>query len=202
MTQTLLYLTTHAHTQAERSTGSAHWRLSMQGERQAEILAQQSFWAQVNRIILSSEPKTHLTVAPLLALRPLPVTVDARFDELIRPGWVEQYDEQVAQAFANPEEPAGDWEPARAALDRILAGVADFCTRFAGQTLALVGHGLTLSLYRAHLLGQSHVVMDDWRRLSFAAVALVDPVAGRFLHDFQAVAGALPRGAAPPDLKK
>lgn len=196
MTQTLLYLITHAHTQAEPAIDSSRWRLSTQGERQAELLAQQPFWAQVDRIILSSEPKTRLTVAPLLALRPLPVTVDARFDELVRPGWVEEYESRVAQAFANPTQPAGAWEPASHALNRVLAGVADLCTQWAGQTLALVGHGLTLSLYRAHLLGQSHVLLADWRQLSFAAVAVADPVDGRLLQDFQAVAGALLRGTA------
>lgn len=198
MTQTLLYLITHAHTQAEPAIDTACWRLSAQGERQAAFLAQQPFWPQVDRIILSSEPKTRLTVAPLLARRPLPVMVDARFDELVRPGWVEKYESRVAQAFASPEQPAGDWEPANRALNRVLAGVADLCIHLAGQTLALVGHGLTLSLYRAHLLGQTHVRFDDWRRLGFAAVALVDPVAGRLLRDFEAMAGALPRGATGP----
>jgi broad specificity phosphatase PhoE len=196
MTQTMLYLVTHAHTEAEPAIESARWRLSAQGERQAALLAQQPFWSQVDRIILSSEPKTRLTVAPLLALRPLPVTIDARFDELVRPGWVEQYESRVAQAFAYPEQPAGDWEPAGHALNRMVAGIADLCIEWAGQTLALVGHGLTLSLYRAYLLGYSYVGLGDWRQLSFAAVALVDPVNGRLLQDFAAVAGTLPRGAA------
>lgn len=197
MTETLLYLITHAHTQAEPDLASARWPLSAYGERQAAMLAQQPFWSRVERIILSSEPKTRLTVAPLLARRPLPVVVDSRFDELARPGWVEEYERRVAQAFANPELPAGEWEPARNALNRFLAGVADLCTQWSGQTVALVGHGLTLSLYRAHLLGHSHVLLADWQGLSFAAVARVDPVVNRLLQDFQAVAGAAPRGVNP-----
>jgi broad specificity phosphatase PhoE len=198
MSRTLLYLITHAHTQADPATDAAHWCLSAQGERQAALLVLQPFWTQVDRIVLSSEPKTRLTVAPLLVDRPLPVTVDARFDELLRPGWVEEYERRVAQALANPARPAGDWEPANHGLHRFLAGVADLCTQWPGQTLALVGHGLTLSLYRAHLLGQSHVVLADWQRLSFAAVALVDPVNERLLQDFEPVAGAAPRGRTRP----
>ena len=53
----------------------------------------------------------------------------------------------------------------------------------------LVGHGLTLSLYRAYLLGYPTVRFEDWQRLGFAAVALVDPVVDQLLQDFQPVTG-------------
>jgi hypothetical protein len=57
-----------------------------------------------------------------------------------------------------------------------------------------VGHGLTLSLFRAHLLGQGEVSMQDWRTLSFAAVAQVDLNAMTLLADFEPVADILSRG--------
>lgn len=156
-------------------------------------LAVLPLWDTIDRIILSSEPKTRLTVAAVLACHELPVQVDARFDELHRPGWVEDYAMQVQRAFAEPTQAAGEWEPAAVAFARFRAGVAALCDQFPGATLALVGHGLTLSLYRACLLGQSHVRFADWQHLSFAAVALADPVAERLLQDFQPVAGHLPR---------
>jgi broad specificity phosphatase PhoE len=189
-----LYLITHALTQQERTTAATQWRLSDKGVRQAELLAQQAFWSAVQRVILSSEPKTRLTVEPLLAHRPLPVQVDARLDELRRPGWVEDYAARVEQAFANPDKSAGEWEAANRARARFLAAIDDLCRQFHSETVALVGHGLTLSLYRAHLLGKLLVDPADWRQLSFAAVALVDPVAGQIIRDFQPVAGFEPRG--------
>jgi broad specificity phosphatase PhoE len=189
-----LYLITHARTQLERATAVAQWRLSDLGVQQAELLAQQPFWSSIQRIALSSEPKTRLTIEPLLAQHPLPVQVDARFDELRRPSWVEDYGARVQQAFAHPDEPAGEWEAAHWARQRFLVGIADLCHQFRGETVALVGHGLTLSLYRAYLLGKPRVDLDEWRQLSFAAVALVDPVAKRLIQDFQAVAGFAPRG--------
>ncbi len=174
-----LYLITHAHTQQEPAVDVARWRLSDAGREQAAVLAREPFWAEVDRIVLSSEPKTQLTVEPVLATRDLPLTTDARFDELHRPGWVGDYVGRVAHCFAHPHQAAVDWEPASDALARFCAGIADLHARFPKQTLALIGHGLTLSLYRAHLLHQYRdgaiwVRLADWRALAFAAVALVE----------------------------
>jgi broad specificity phosphatase PhoE len=191
---TYLYLVTHAHTQIDAGVDATQWQLSPRGQEQAQRLAEQAFWASVDQLILSSEAKTKLTVEPLLQQRALPVIVDPQFDELYRPGWVEDYQARVAQAFAFPDQPAGEWETAAYAQQRMLNGIASLHQRFAGQTLALVGHGLTLSLYRAALLGQSRVNLAEWQRLSFAAVALVELESGQLLQDFRAVAGESPRG--------
>ncbi len=196
--QTLLYLITHAHTQPVWEVDCTRWDLSSAGAAQARALARQPFWPRVDRVILSSEPKTHLTVAPLLEQRPLPVHVDARFDELARGGWVDDYSLRVARTFARPDVSAHGWEPARRALDRFLDGIDDLRHRFEGETLALVGHGLTSSLYRAHLLHQPQVSMDDWRGLSFAAVALIElndaSAADRLLRDFEPTTTPMARG--------
>lgn len=188
-----LFLITHAHTQMQQQHDARDWALSAAGQHQAAQLAALPLWNEIDQIVLSSEAKTHLTVAAVLAQRTLPVLVDARFDELHRPGWVDDYAAQVQRALATPTQPAGAWEPAATALVRFQTGIADLCTRFAGATLVLVGHGLTFSLYRAHLLGYPQVRYADWQQLSFAAVALVDPVAGSMLQDFQAVAGHMAR---------
>ncbi len=186
----IVYLITHAHTQQQRDVDAVTWVLSTRGMQQAAQLARQPFWAEVTHIVLSSEPKTRLTVDPLLAERALPVLVDARFDELKRPAtWTEDYVAHVAAAFASPHESIGGWEAATHALSRFMQGIADLRRRFPTETLALVGHGLTFSLFRAALLGRSYVDLDDWRRLSFAAVAKVDLGAGVLLEDFCSVTG-------------
>ena len=192
-TATRLYLITHAHTQVQPQHDARQWGLSTAGQQQAELLATLPMWHDVAAIALSSELKTRLTVDVVLARYPRPVLVDARFDELYRPGWTDDYARQVQRAFAVPMQAAGDWEPAAVALARFRAGLADLCRQFAGTTLALVGHGLTLSLYRAHLLGFEQVRFADWQQLSFAALALVNPVTEEWLGDFQPVAGHIAR---------
>lgn len=189
-----LYLITHAHTQVDPAQDAVQWRLSSSGEQQAQRLADQPWWAAVDHVVLSSEPKTRLTVAPVLAQRALPVLIDARFDELNRPGWTDDYAEQVRQAFAMPDQPSGAWEAAAHAQARFLAGIADLCQAYPTATIALVGHGLTFSLYRAYLRGEAQVNLADWRALSFAAVALVAPTQRQLVQDFQPVAGYIARG--------
>ncbi|MEZ4836621.1 MAG: histidine phosphatase family protein [Caldilineaceae bacterium] len=145
----MLYLITHAHTQQQRDVDAATWTLSERGGQQAATLAREQFWANVTRIVLSSEPKTRLTVEPVLAARDLPVTVDARFNELKRPAaWTDDYVAAVAAAFDRPHESVNGWEAAAAAQARFIHGIEDLCQRFPNGTFALVGHGLTFSLYR------------------------------------------------------
>lgn len=179
-----LYLIRHAQVQMQPDQDAKRWPLSTAGEQQAEYLATLPMWNAITQIVVSSETKTLLTVAPVIAQRQLPVQIEPRFDELHRPGWVDDYAMQVQRAFAQPTQAAGEWEPAAVALARFQAGIADLCQRFPSATVAVVGHGLTFSLYRAHLLGYDHVRFADWQQLGFAAVALVDPITPQLLEDF------------------
>jgi len=192
-----LYLITHACTRQIPNLDAARWQLNDVGRLQAEELARQPFWQNVDRLLLSSEPKTRLTVAPFLQGTSVPVEVDARFDELNRtPEWIGDYTARVAETFRCPRESVAGWEPAADALARFRAGIADWGARHPMETLAIVGHGLTFSLYRAYLLGRSTVALRDWQRLPFAAVACVEN--DRIIQDFAVPPGVpiLPRGEA------
>lgn len=180
----MLYLITHAHTQVVPMQNAATWQLSPTGVRQAEALAELPCWASIDLIIVSSERKTVLTVAPLLARHRLPVVVDSRLDEVQRPGWVEAYAEHVQAFFAAPEQSVGGWESAEDALRRFLAGVTFHMASGSGEPVALVSHGLVLSLFRAHLLGSWPPDFAAWRRLGFAAVAKVDWQRMTLIEDF------------------
>lgn len=182
-----LYLIRHAVTQIDPTLDAKAWALSALGEQQAAELASAPFWREVSRIVVSSERKTRLTVEPTLARYHLPVHVDARVDELHRPGFVEDYYAQVRQAFAVPMCKAGEWESAHTALARVQAAIGDLLAQYPDETVALVGHGLTLSLYRADLLGQAQVDFAAWRTLGFATVAIVNPASKQLLRDFAAI---------------
>jgi broad specificity phosphatase PhoE len=188
------YLVAHAHTQPVPDRDARTWGLSDLGRMQAAVLAREPFWDAVDFVAVSSEPKTRLTLEPALAGREVELLVDERLDELRRPTWLDTpalYRARVAQAFAAPEQPAGDWEPAATALARFLAAIEALSARFAGRTGVVVGHGLTLSLYRADLRGQPAPTLADWQRLDFAAVAEVDVARGALLADFRPVAPGL-----------
>lgn len=185
----LLYLITHAHTAQNEDADARSWRLSAHGVGQSEELSRLPFWETVQRIVLSSERKTYLTVEPVIAQGKSPFMSDARFDELGRTGWMSDYSAQVRAVFAHPSQSIGGWEPAADALARFMDGIDELRRAYPNARLALVSHGLVLSLYRAHLLGQTHVRYADWQTLSFGAVGLADPVAGKLLSDFEPVVG-------------
>ncbi|MCC6166605.1 MAG: histidine phosphatase family protein [Caldilineaceae bacterium] len=189
----LVYLITHVATAQQQAQDATQWGLSEAGRVQAAGLAAASFWATVEQVIVSSEAKAFLSVASVVGERGLPVWVDSRLDELRRGRWADDYGAQVAEMFTDPDRGVGEWEAAGAALERVCGALAAIERRFSGKTVALVGHGLTLSLLRAHYLGLARVRYDDWARLSFGAVAAVELPGGRWVQDF-ALAESVRRG--------
>jgi broad specificity phosphatase PhoE len=160
------------------------WRLSSRGIEQAAKLSHASFWDQVDRVIVSSEPKTWLTVVDVVGARRLSVWIDSRFDELRRGGWIDDYAVQVAMVFAEPSRSIYGWEAANATRARMQSGLADLNHRFADETLALVGHGLSLSLPRAEILGHTRVDFDAWQRLDFGSYASITLNPPTMVEDF------------------
>ena len=55
---------------------------------------------------------------------------------------------------------------------------------FPGETLALVGHGISLSLVRAGLLGLAQVDHEVWQRLSFGTYAVASLAPPAIIQDF------------------
>lgn len=180
-----VHLITHAHTQIDPNAASDTWQLSCRGLEQAERLSKERFWDEVTQIVVSSEAKTWLTVAQVAADRSLPVWVDSRFDELRRSGWTENYTDAVATAFANPSSPIAGWESVQSLQGRVGAGLVALQNRFGGEMIALVGHGIAMSVLRAMMLGQERVDVAAWSRLAFGSYAIVDLASKRVIADFQ-----------------
>jgi broad specificity phosphatase PhoE len=180
-----LYLITHAHTEQLPEMAADAWRLSARGVEQAQALAAAPFWAGVNHIVVSSEPKTWLSVAEVVATRGLPVWIDSRLDELRRSGWSEDYAAQVKAAFDAPSQSSSGWETVDSVQARALAALEDLYNRFSGETLAVVGHGLCLSVARASILGQSNVDFSAWQRLSFASTCAISLHPPALISDFE-----------------
>jgi broad specificity phosphatase PhoE len=185
-----IYLITHAHTEQLPGVAADAWRLSARGSEQASTLASAPFWDEVERVVVSSEPKTLLTVAEVVRQRNLPVWIDSRFDELRRSGWTENYATQVAAVFAEPSRSIAGWEAVGSVRQRALSGLADLQVRFAGETLALVGHGLCLSILRAEVLGLTNVDFAAWQRLAFASYASIILNPPTLVEDFPISANA------------
>ena len=169
-----IYLITHAHTEQRPGEAIDAWRLSARGVEQAEKLAVNPFWDDIGRVVVSSEPKTWLTVEEIATARRLPVWIDCRFDELRRSGWVQNYAGRVAAAFADPLLASPGWEALATVRKRVVTGFEALQRQFAGQTLAVVGHGICLSTLRAEIRGDKRINFDAWQRLQFGSYACVE----------------------------
>ena len=183
-----IYLITHAHTEQVQGVAVDAWQLSPRGRDEALHLAQAALWDDVAQIVVSAEPKSWLTVAELARERALPVWVDSRLDELRRGGWIEDYARQVQAIFAEPRRAVGEWEAVDSVRQRAVAALDDLARRFAGETIAVVGHGLCLSIVRGYILGDEQINFHAWRRLAFGSYATVTWAPAQVLEDFPVAA--------------
>jgi broad specificity phosphatase PhoE len=71
-----------------------------------------------------------------------------------RPGWVEDFQDAVAQAFAHPDQPVRTgWEPLADCRARVVAAVEPMLVAHAGEQVVLVGHGTCWTVLVAALTG-------------------------------------------------
>jgi hypothetical protein len=144
--------------------------------RQAAAISQLPFWPEVARLYTSREQKTvrvgESVQSVYLHLSPqaLPALNEARRP----PVYVtdEEYKTQVSRFFTNPAEPtAPGWETAQEAQARIVETIE--ALRQGEGHLAVISHGLVLTLLRARLLGRKATI-DDWLKLSMGCYALAN----------------------------
>lgn len=182
-----IYLVRHAATQPSNDD-AALWPLSPLGEQQSIRLAAQPFWHEVTRIVSSPEAKAVATARPAAARYGLEIETDSGLRELQRsPVWLssEAYTETVAAVFARPDQRIAGWESANAVAHRITATIAALLNHGPpNDSVAVVSHGLALSILVTRLRGEAAPSVDSWRALPFAAVAWVDSAHPTFVTPF------------------
>jgi len=170
----MLYLIRHAHTQ-RTALPVETWPLSDLGRQQAQRLAELPFWQNVEMICASVEPKALQTAQIVAERRDFPVEPVFDLRELRRPGGpVDDYESAVRQAFNNPTTSVNGWEPAGEAQTRIVTAIERLLMLHESKTLAVVSHGLALTLYLAYLTDISPS-LELWQSISFASAIQVDP---------------------------
>ncbi len=92
-----------------------------------------------------------------------------------RGGWTDDYDQLVAKLFADPDRPAAPgWETGSDAVRRFDAAVRNIRARHhAEEEVAVVTHGLVISLWRAYRAGAT-VDLAGWRALRFPDLIELD----------------------------
>nr|MBA2564553.1 histidine phosphatase family protein [Gemmatimonadota bacterium] len=158
------------------------WNLSAAGREQAASLATEGFWARVEALHSSDEPKALQTGAPAAAMHGLNMAGHAGLREVERPaGRVGDYAAAV-RAYLKGKSGIPGWESRDAASLRIGEAIRTLLDSGARVT-AVISHGLVITLYMTALLGLSSAY-DLWTQIPFAGHARIDPDTARLLQPF------------------
>jgi len=153
---------------------SEHWHLSSDGRAAAEALAARDCWASVVRVYASPEPKATATAQRICARNALPLSLEAGLREVERP-FVEGDYRAQAESYLRGEALPG-WEPREAATVRIRDAIDAILKAHSEAEVAVVSHGLALSLFLARLLDlDGEATAGLWRGIAFPDHAIVDP---------------------------
>jgi broad specificity phosphatase PhoE len=168
----LLHLVRHAAVTVRPEIDGPLWHLSPEGRAGADALAGEPFWQDVERLLASSEPKAYGTGQRIAAKHGLPLRIEHDLREVSDRAWVAGgYEELVRRYFAG--ENVG-WEPRDAALARVRACIEAIASTADGD-VAVVAHGLVLTLYLSDLLGlDSPAAFELWSRIRFPDVCTLE----------------------------
>lgn len=189
MTQPL-FLVRHAPVELNLAVAAEHWTLSAEGCELAERLAALPILENLQAVWSSPELKAQATAQPLVDRHNAAFLIHPDLTELQRgPSNLpdrKAYETAVRRAFANPETSCGGWERAGAAQRRIVAAVNRIAAQNSGP-VAIVSHGLVLSLLIAYLRRETHVNIDEWRALPLPALAVIDRDTWQLIEPFESV---------------
>ena len=150
---TRLYLVRHAAATIRSDRPTADWHLSPEGRAAVGVLATEPHWSGLCCLHTSPEAKAACTAQRIAACHGLPMYVVQDLREVENRTWVDQcrYRSQVQSYLEGDAVDA--WEPKEAALGRMRGCIGAITTRHKGEEVAVVSHGLALTLYLAGLLG-------------------------------------------------
>jgi len=184
----LLYLIRHARAQM-LGDAAERWPLSEQGRREAGILARQNFWREVELLFSSPEPKALQTAGPVARRWGIPLVAVDCLHEVHRPQLIPDYEIVIARLFAQPETSIAGVEPAAQAAERITDCIKGLVAAHPGQTLAVVSHGLILTLFLARLEDRWPTVAE-WHAVPFTGLAVVDTTTWHLVKGWSSISEA------------
>jgi broad specificity phosphatase PhoE len=174
----LIYLIRHPHTQVDFSTPVDTWELSETGQAQLADLVEAPIWPHVTTIYPSRERKAIVPAKEIALHYQLNVMPRSAFGEVNRSAYHApdraRYEAAVKALFDNPNDSPHGWECADDAFQRFQREI-DRIQEWhpANENIAIVAHGIVLTLYTAHLAGETPT-LDRWLALGFGEIGAVD----------------------------
>jgi broad specificity phosphatase PhoE len=148
-----LLLVRHSAPELDPSVPSEEWRLSKEGRRRCEPLAERLVRYEPRVLLASTEPKARETAELLAPALGLEVQLSDGLRETARRtvGWLApgEIDHGIRELFERPGEVVFGEESAEAALARFDSAVAGL-----PEPAVVVTHGTVLSIYAAPRIGR------------------------------------------------
>ena len=178
-----LFLIRHALTKKTEKPPET-WPLSLTGQKDSVELAEKKFWRDVEIIFSSPESKAYSTAQPASRQWNIPIQINSCLREVHRPYLVEDYKTTVARFFSSPEKSIREWEPASQATTRIKECIRNILSIHSKKNLAVVSHGLILTLFLADLENRNPIV-EEWSIIPFPGVAIIDSDKGTLIQPWE-----------------
>jgi broad specificity phosphatase PhoE len=180
-----LYLVRHGRTQPDPATAAALWPLSATGRAETARLAAHPRWAEVAGFYASPEEKAIETARLLSEPHGQSLTILTDLREVERgSAFLADYDAAVREFFARPDESVHGWERAVDAGRRVAGCLEQISARAGDRPVAVVSHGLALTLGLAALVPLDQPLWEFWRRIGFSSVGVLDLVRRRLVQEF------------------
>jgi len=181
-----LHLVRHAAVTARPGIPPKRWHLSSEGRAGALALSEDPCWPDVTLVYTSPEPKAVATAQRVAAPHKLAIAIERDLREIDGRAWTSGEYRTVVQRYLAGETVEG-WEPRPAALDRMRAAIDAIAMRHSNEDVAVVSHGLVLTLWLTELLSLDAVgTFDLWSRTRFPDLAIVDLSTRQVERDFGA----------------
>ncbi len=160
------YFLRHGKTKVDGKVPISKWVLSEKGALQVKELVDSNVFSSIEVVICSGEEKAYQTAKPIANALGKEVLRYDDLSELNRDegGFMspEQYEKTIEECLTNRGQSTHRWETANSALERFSQKINELERKYDGKNVLVVGHGFTINLYFASLLGQ---LDSTYRRL-------------------------------------
>jgi 2,3-bisphosphoglycerate-dependent phosphoglycerate mutase len=177
MKKTKIIFLRHADTQKDPNLNAALWGLSEKGKKQAEEVVNLPIMSEVDKIYVSKEKKTALTVEPLVK-KIKKETISLAFLDEVKRGdkflTKEEFEAEKIKQLKDLDYHAFGGESGKEALKRFKQGIEQASRESAGKTILVVTHGTILSIYFADLLNVYDKLSERWQKTVFCAYGIVE----------------------------
>lgn len=151
------YFLRHGKTKIDRNIPVSKWVLSDIGEKQADQLGVDDVFKDADLIFSSTENKAYKTALPTAKKLGKKIIMLEEICELDRDNGnfmeMKKYDETIEECLNNPNKSFNNWETANHALERFSRKIEELDKNYINKKILVVGHGFTINMYFAKLLG-------------------------------------------------